>query len=468
VRLTVRQAQRRYLALTALRWFASGLTFPVQLLLYTARGLDLPTAGLLVAVYSGLIVLLELPTGGLADLLGRRRIVLLSHAAYVTAMLAIAFARVWWQFAAAVTLSAIGRALDSGPRQAWYVDTVRAADPAASLRTGLSRGWAVEALGLGVAATIGGALPRLFAALPTDGLLSPFSVPALGAAAVGVVSLLAHAVLMTEPPTAGVRTATSERQPRRQTLGDALRDVPGQIAGGLRLAWHDRVVRLLTARTAAVGLAVVTLEVLSPLQFAALLGGPEQAAAAYGLLITGAWLGGAAGSAAAPEVCRIGARIGLRSPLAVAALFTGLIAAGIAVLGLTSIGIGGFVLAATGYLASYVFGGVPGPLADEVLHDRVTEAQRATLISVGSLALQLGGLGGSLGAVRLAEWAGFGYGWLVALLAILGAAALTAAASYRRHRPASATQSGDDCQPPRCVRSTTAHAFTLGDADVGR
>jgi hypothetical protein len=68
--LTVRQAQRRYLGLLALRNAATGLVMPVQMLLYAARGLDLPTVGLLVALYSGLIVLLELPTGGLADLLG--------------------------------------------------------------------------------------------------------------------------------------------------------------------------------------------------------------------------------------------------------------------------------------------------------------------------------------------------------------------------------------------------------------
>lgn len=419
--LTVAQAQRRYLGLSGLRWFASGLMFPVQLLLYTARGLDLPTAGLLVALYSGLIVALELPTGGLADLFGRRRIMLLSGAAYVTAMLGMAFAQVWWQFAVAVTLSAMARALGSGPLEAWYVDAVRAADPTAPLRTGLSRGWAVEALGLGVAATVGGAAPQLFAGLPDDALLSPFSVPALGAAAVGALSLLGHAVLMTEPP----------RRSAPGSAAAALRGVPGQIADGVRLAWGDSVIRLLTVRTAAVGLAIVSTEILSPLQFAALLGEPERAAAAYGLLVTAAWLGTAAGSAGAPGLCRLGARIGLRHPLAVGALFTGLIAVGPALLGLAAIGVGGFALAAAGYLMAYLFAGVPGPLGDEVLHERATETRRATLVSVGSLALQLGGLGGSLGVARLANGAGFGYGWLVAGLATLLATALTVAALRR-------------------------------------
>ncbi|MEV4757745.1 MFS transporter [Micromonospora sp. NPDC049559] len=434
VALSPRQAQRRYLGLSGVRWFASGLMMPVQLLLYTARGLDLPTAGLLVALYSALIVLLELPTGGLADLIGRRRTMLVSIAAYVTAMLGLALAQHWWQFAVAVTLSAIGRALGSGPLDAWYVDTVRAADPAASLRAGLSRGWAVEALGLGLAATVGGSAPRLFSGLPADGLICPFSVPALGAAAVGAVSFVAHLVWMTEP------AAGNGSVPRPAGgLRSLLRAVPGQVSDGVRLAVGDPVIRLLFARTAAIGVAVVSIEVLSPLQFAALLGGAERAAAAYGLLVTAAWAGSAAGSVGAPLLCRLGAAVGLRQPLAVGALFTGLIATGPALLALAAFGSGGLPVAVAGYLLAYLCAGVPGPLADEALHERVGEGQRATLVSVGSLALQLGGLGGSLGVARLADRAGFGSGWLVAGAALLLAAGFTAAALRRTLTPAPST-----------------------------
>jgi MFS family permease len=416
--LTVRQAQRRYLGLLALRNAATGLVMPVQMLLYAARGLGLPTVGLLVALYSGLIVLLELPTGGLADLLGRRRTMLVSAACYTCAMLCLAVAQQGWQFAGAVTLSAIARALGSGPVQSWYVDTVRAADPTAPLRAGLSRGWAVEAIGIGVTATIGGGIPGLFTGLPTDGLLSPFSVPALLAAVLGAASFVAHAALMTEP----------SRRSAPGTLAGAVRAVPSQITDGVRLAWRDPVIRLLVARTAAIGLAVVSIEILSPLQFAALLGGRERAAAAYGLLLAAAWLGSAVGSAAAPALCRLVPRAG---PLAVGAIFTGLTAIGPALLGLAALGVGGFVLAVAGYLGGYLCLGVPGPLADEVLHDRVTEARRATLVSIGSLALQLGGLGGSLGVARLAGRTGYGWGWFCAALALALAATFTLAAKQR-------------------------------------
>src|SRR5690606_499196 len=135
-------------------------------------------------------------------------------------------------------------ALGSGPLDAWYVDTVRAIEPGASLRAGISRGWAIEALALGVAATVGGTLPGWFAWLPEDGLLVPLSVPALGAATLGLASLTAHAILMVEP-----------RRPRGRAVSrrHVVLGVPGQIRDGARLAWADPVIRLLVARTATIG-----------------------------------------------------------------------------------------------------------------------------------------------------------------------------------------------------------------------
>lgn len=428
--ITPKQAQRRYLGLTALRWSATGLIIPVHVLLYTARGVDLPTVGLLFALYSGLVVVLELPTGGLADQLGRRRTMLLAGVFLVLAPLTMAFAQVWWQFAVAVTASALGRALGSGPLESWYVDTVRAADPTVSLRAGISRGWAVEAVGLGIFAIVGGAIPRLLDGLPDDGLLTPFSVPALGAAAIAAVSLVAHAVLMQEP--------------RRSAAGNAVaaaRAVPGQIAHGVRLAARDPVIRLLVVRTAAIGLVINTLETLAPLQFADLLGGPEQGAAAYGLLSAGAFLGIAAGSAAAPALCRIRSS----EPLSVAAACIGLGAIAVGAIALSTAGIGGFALAAAGYLGVYVLSGPSGPLTSEALHNRVSERERATLVSVGSLALQFGGFVGSIAVTRLAASAGYPYGWLAAVVAMLVAALVTVGA---RRASRSVPESEPAAAPP--------------------
>jgi DHA1 family quinolone resistance protein-like MFS transporter len=50
-----------------------GIIFPVLSLAIIEKGLDYFQLGILMAVYSGVTVLLELPTGGLADSIGRKR-----------------------------------------------------------------------------------------------------------------------------------------------------------------------------------------------------------------------------------------------------------------------------------------------------------------------------------------------------------------------------------------------------------
>ena len=72
---TIRSATRRLVGLTALRWLPVGLTTPIMVLLAQSRGLTLGEIGVLFTVHGVLVVTLELPTGGLADVLGRRPVV---------------------------------------------------------------------------------------------------------------------------------------------------------------------------------------------------------------------------------------------------------------------------------------------------------------------------------------------------------------------------------------------------------
>ncbi len=53
----------------------------------------------------------------------------------------------------------VGRALDSGPVEAWYVDTVHRIDPAADVAPGLSKHSAADGGSLAVGAVVGGFLP---------------------------------------------------------------------------------------------------------------------------------------------------------------------------------------------------------------------------------------------------------------------------------------------------------------------
>ena len=56
-----------------LHWFIIGLIIPVMALLQLEKGLNLFQIGITAAIYGGTVIALELPTGGLADAIGRKR-----------------------------------------------------------------------------------------------------------------------------------------------------------------------------------------------------------------------------------------------------------------------------------------------------------------------------------------------------------------------------------------------------------
>ena len=66
----------RYLVLHGLRWLPTGLMIPVFVLLALERGIGLAEIGVIFAVQGFVVLALELPTGGLADALGRKPVLL--------------------------------------------------------------------------------------------------------------------------------------------------------------------------------------------------------------------------------------------------------------------------------------------------------------------------------------------------------------------------------------------------------
>jgi hypothetical protein len=399
---------RRFALLTALRWFPIGLYTPVAVLLMQARGLDLATVGGLYAIYGIVTVALELPTGGLADVVGRRLVLVVAAATTTLSLTIAAFAQVPETFAVAMVVGAVGRALGSGPLDAWFVDAVHAIDPEISVRGGLSRAASGEALALGLGAIIGGLLPSVatwaWPAMPSAGnaTLVTLSVPALAAAALMACYGLAVILIVHEvrPPWAGTRALV---------VG-----VPGTIREGVRLGLGDGILRRLMIRSALLGMVLAGVELLSPGTFAGLLGGEEKATGAYGFLAAAAFTASALGAGLAPAAA---ARLG--GGARAAALMSWLAAPAAIAVAIPFIG-----GAAVGYIGIYLLLGVGGPLTSELLHSRVGASQRTTMLSVESLALQAGGVVSNLLLGTLVVATSAGAGFLVIAVCLLAAGAL--------------------------------------------
>ncbi|HZI96161.1 MAG TPA: MFS transporter, partial [Actinomycetales bacterium] len=261
------RARRRYLVLLGLRWLPTGFLVPVLILLMLERGLTLAETGLVSAVTGVTVLLLELPTGGLSDTLGRRPVLLASCAASLAAVALLLVADSLVLFVAAAVLTGVFRALDSGPLESWYVDAALADDADADIETGLARG----GVALGVAISVGAVIAGGLVALDPVPSLDALAVPVLAALVLQVVGLVVTALLLVEP-----RAPSGSFSTRAAVLA-----VPATIGSGLRLL-RAPVLACLVGVEVTWGLGMVTWEQLLPVRLAEVAGDRDVAAALLG------------------------------------------------------------------------------------------------------------------------------------------------------------------------------------------
>jgi DHA1 family tetracycline resistance protein-like MFS transporter len=408
--LTPVQAQRRYLFLHGMRWLPVGLMVPVLVLLPLERGLTLAEYGSAAAVQGIAVMILELPTGGLTDAIGRRPVLLLAGVLGVASTAVLTVADSFALFFVVYLLQGIYRALDSGPLEAWYVDQALAADERADFESGLSRGGVVIGVAIAGGALIGGGL----VALGPIGPFSALTVPVLASLAWQTLSLIAVAALMTEErPARGLGALVA-----------SVRGVPSAIGGAVGLLRRSRIIVALVAVEVFWGFGMVCFEGLMPVRLTEVVGNADHASALMGPVGSAAWLASAAGAALIPLLAR---RIG--------APWTGLllrVLQGVTVVGMALFAGPAGVVAA--YLLCYTVHGAANPVHSGLLHRQVEGPFRASLISLNSMVSQPAGALGLILLTALAASASTSIAMLVGAVVLAAAAPLYLVA--RRPAPA--------------------------------
>lgn len=391
---------RRFLVLTVFRWLPPGLLAPVFVLLPLDRGLSLSELGLAAAVQGFVVFALELPTGALADTMGRRRVLLTSMVVNCMAITVLLVAESLVAFVAFFMLEGIYRALDSGPLEAWYVDTARAANPDTSIDKGMSAQGTVLALSVAVGATGSGVLVAVDPVPAVNALVLPVAV----ALAVALVGLVVAAVLMVE----------STPQTRARRVARSFLETPRTIRAGLSLLRGSRVLRALVAVELFWGFGMVTFESLMPVRLAEVVGGREAAAAITGPASTAAWVASALGAALLPG---LGRTLGL--PVA-AALMRVLQGITVVAMGLFA-GVPGIL---TAYLVCFAIHGASNAAHNTLLHEQANEKVRATVLSLNSMVSQPAASLGMIALTALAETTSISMAMYVGALVLAAAAPL--------------------------------------------
>lgn len=369
---------RKNLQLIALlRSLTTGIISPVLTLMALSHGATLSTLSLAIGAYSCTVIAAEFPSGVFADLYGRKRSFVVSLLFILASYMLFLASGSFGLLLVAMVLSGLGRAFASGSIDALAID--EAAHDAA-LVTVTARLSVLESVGLSAGALAGGLLA---------GLGNAYAGNLLACMALVITMLALTLLTVREAPR---RACPAENRPR---LGAHLRQSLGFVK-------RRGIVCVLVAFAVLSGFAMLATETYW-----------QPALASYQ---PAPWMLGAVnclGFAVVIIGSKWAERRLIHAPQATAALLLGQKALwGISLFGLwASSGVATFV---GSYALGYLFLGGSGVAESTLLNREAPSAQRASILSLFSFLLQLGGLLASLCGYWVAATLGFRALWPLA------------------------------------------------------
>lgn len=417
--LSAEQVRRRFLVLTATRWLPTGFLIPLIGIVPLQRGLSLAQVGVLTAVGGAVVLLLELPTGGLSDVLGRRPLLLAAAAFSLVSTGLQVFTTTFALYAVAWAVEGVYRALDSGPLESWYVDAALAVDPGADIEHGISHQGVVLGGAVAAGALASGALA--LAPQPSSSVLPVLALPLLASFVLRVVDTLVLAVALREDRP--VRSAGGRARARSTVV-----DTATAVRAALALLRTRRAVLALVLAEVAWGAGMVGVEVFTGPRLVDLLGDGGEAVLVLAVVAAVSWSLSGLGARAAPWLARrtgswVAAAVLTRTVQGAAVLVAGVVA-----------GVPGLL---TAYVGFYLVHGAANVAHSGLLHRCVEAGQRATVVSVNSMASRLGG---AVSAPLLGVLAGAaGLPWVFVASAVLLA---SGAPLYLAARPSAGAPGG--------------------------
>ena len=374
-----------FYALTGLYTLSAAAIWGVNTLFLLDAGFSFFEVFVANSAFSAGMVLFEIPTGVIADTLGRRVSFLLSVSVLSATTLAyVGLAQVEagvLAFAAVSVGMGLGFTFYSGAMEAWLVDALAATGFRGVLDRVFARGQQITGAAMLVGTVGGGLLGQIDLSLPylvRSGLL-------------GLVFAVAFAIM---------RDIGFE--PRRV----AAAELPGEVArnarAGVAFGWAQRPLRLLMlASLVQTGFFIWAFYASQPYLLDLL---DRDAIWVAGLVAAGVALSMMCGN----QIVHLASRYcGRRTTLLLAAAAVQTAAA--VVLGLA----GSFWIALPALLLVTGAVGVTSPVRQAYLHQVVPTQQRATVVSFDSMVSNLGGVGGQAGLGALGEARSVGAAFVV-------------------------------------------------------
>lgn len=151
---------RRNIALDYISTFVTNLNMQSSIwVLYLAYcGLNLAQIGLVEGIYHATSIVFEIPSGAVADLLGRKKSMVFSKICIAVSCIIMLFARSFWFFVLSFVIQALGNNLNSGSEEALVYDSMKYAGQEAQYMRVCGRLNVVIEVSQGIATVAGGIL----------------------------------------------------------------------------------------------------------------------------------------------------------------------------------------------------------------------------------------------------------------------------------------------------------------------
>ncbi|MEZ8881521.1 MFS transporter [Vibrio lentus] len=143
-----------------LHWTVVGLLIPVIILIFQSRGLNLTEVGIVMAVWIGSTTILEIPVGGLADTIGRKKTYSYSLVLTLLGCLNLLYANSLSSILISAMFLGASRAVYSGTLDAWFYDAFSRIPGDNSYHTAMAKVNVFVTVGLATGCLLGGVLPN--------------------------------------------------------------------------------------------------------------------------------------------------------------------------------------------------------------------------------------------------------------------------------------------------------------------
>jgi MFS family permease len=385
---------RAYLVISGLFTLSASLIWGINTLFLLDAGLSIFEVFVANATFTAAMALFEVPTGVVADTLGRRTSFLLSEATLAVGTLAyVGVAAIdggLLLFCLAGVILGLGFTFYSGAVEAWLVDALKATGYQHELDGVFARAGVVAGVATLVGTVGGGLLGQIDLSLPYIG----------------------RAILVAAAFVVGFRTmhdiGFTPRALRLQGIVGEMRKVG---RAGFTYGWRTRALRLLVVHSfLSWGFFFWAWYAWQP-YFLELLG--RDAIWVAGVIAALFSLAGIVGNMLVKRVAKPGRRRTTILLVTSGALSATMVATGV---------IQYFWVTVPVFLLGAVFAGVEQPVRQTYLHYSIPSSERATLVSFDNLIGSLGSIGGTTGLGYLSQErsipAGFVVGGLATLLAL--------------------------------------------------